>query len=59
MLDPITAASGGVPLLKPTVKLAIALLLLLLCFLCFAQSAPLLERAMQRLRDGLRAEMGS
>jgi aspartate/methionine/tyrosine aminotransferase len=26
---------------------------------CFAQSAPLLERAMQRLRDGLRAEMGS
>jgi aspartate aminotransferase len=26
---------------------------------CFAQAAPLLERAMQRLRDGLRAEMGS
>ena len=26
---------------------------------CFAQSAPLMERAMQRLRDGLRAEMGS
>jgi aspartate aminotransferase len=26
---------------------------------CFAQSAPLLERAMQRLRDGLRAEMGT
>ena len=26
---------------------------------CFAQSAPLLERAMQRLRDGLRAEMRS
>ncbi len=26
---------------------------------CFAQSAPLLERALQRLRDGLRAEMGS
>lgn len=26
---------------------------------CFAQSAPLLERAMQRLRDRLRAEMGS
>jgi aspartate/methionine/tyrosine aminotransferase len=25
---------------------------------CFAQSAPLLERAMRRLRDGLRAEMG-
>ena len=24
---------------------------------CFAQSAPLMERAMQRLRDGLRAEM--
>ena len=26
---------------------------------CFAQSAPLMERAMQRLRDGIRAEMGS
>lgn len=26
---------------------------------CFAQSASLLERAMQRLRDGLRAEIGS
>ncbi len=26
---------------------------------CFAQAAPLLQRAMQRLRDGLRAEMGS
>jgi aspartate aminotransferase len=26
---------------------------------CFAQSAPLMERAMQRLRDGLRAEMVS
>jgi aspartate/methionine/tyrosine aminotransferase len=26
---------------------------------CFAQSAELLERAMQRLRDGLRAEMGT
>jgi aspartate/methionine/tyrosine aminotransferase len=26
---------------------------------CFAQSAPLMERAMQRLRDGLRAEMRS
>jgi aspartate aminotransferase len=26
---------------------------------CFAQSAPLMERAMQRLRDGLRAEMGT
>ena len=26
---------------------------------CFAQSAPLLKRAMQRLRDGIRAEMGS
>jgi aspartate aminotransferase len=26
---------------------------------CFAQSAALMERAMQRLRDGLRAEMGS
>jgi aspartate aminotransferase len=26
---------------------------------CFAQSAPMMERAMQRLRDGLRAEMGS
>ena len=26
---------------------------------CFAQSAGLLERAMQRLRDGLRAEVGS
>ena len=26
---------------------------------CFAQSASLMERAMQRLRDGLRAEMGS
>ena len=25
---------------------------------CFAQSAPLMERAMQRLRDGIRAEMG-
>jgi aspartate aminotransferase len=25
---------------------------------CFAQSAALMERAMQRLRDGLRAEMG-
>jgi aspartate aminotransferase len=24
---------------------------------CFAQSAPMMERAMQRLRDGLRAEM--
>jgi aspartate/methionine/tyrosine aminotransferase len=27
--------------------------------LCFAQSPPLMERAMQRLRDGLRAETGS
>jgi aspartate aminotransferase len=26
---------------------------------CFAQSAGLMERAMQRLRDGIRAEMGS
>jgi aspartate aminotransferase len=26
---------------------------------CFAQSAALMERAMQRLRDGLRAEVGS
>jgi aspartate aminotransferase len=26
---------------------------------CFAQSATLMERAMQRLRDGLRAEVGS
>jgi aspartate aminotransferase len=26
---------------------------------CFAQSAELMERAMQRLRDGLRAEIGS
>jgi aspartate aminotransferase len=26
---------------------------------CFAQSAGLMERAMQRLRDGLRAEMGT
>jgi aspartate/methionine/tyrosine aminotransferase len=26
---------------------------------CFAQSAPLMERAMHRLRDGLRAEIGS
>jgi aspartate aminotransferase len=26
---------------------------------CFAQSAALMERAMQRLRDGLRAEIGS
>jgi aspartate/methionine/tyrosine aminotransferase len=26
---------------------------------CFAQSANLMERAMQRLRDGIRAEMGS
>ena len=26
---------------------------------CFAQSAPLMERAKQRLRDGIRAEMGS
>jgi aspartate/methionine/tyrosine aminotransferase len=26
---------------------------------CFAQSGPLMERAMHRLRDGLRAEMGS
>jgi aspartate aminotransferase len=26
---------------------------------CFAQSAQLMERAMQRLRDGIRAEMGS
>ncbi|HEY0183793.1 MAG TPA: pyridoxal phosphate-dependent aminotransferase [Rhodopila sp.] len=26
---------------------------------CFAQSATLLERAMQRLRDGIRAEMGA
>jgi aspartate/methionine/tyrosine aminotransferase len=26
---------------------------------CFAQSASLMERAMQRLRDGLRAEVGS
>ena len=26
---------------------------------CFAQSAELMERAMQRLRDGIRAEMGS
>lgn len=26
---------------------------------CFAQSATLMERAMQRLRDGLRAEIGS
>jgi aspartate aminotransferase len=26
---------------------------------CFAQSASLMERAMQRLRDGIRAEMGS
>jgi aspartate aminotransferase len=26
---------------------------------CFAQSAALMERAMQRLRDGLRAEMGT
>ena len=26
---------------------------------CFAQSAGLLERAMQRLRDGIRAEMGA
>jgi len=25
---------------------------------CFAQSARLMERAMQRLRDGIRAEMG-
>lgn len=27
--------------------------------ICFAQSAGLMERAMQRLRDGLRAEVGS
>lgn len=27
--------------------------------ICFAQSAPLLERAMGRLRDGLRAELGA
>ena len=26
---------------------------------CFAQSAGLMERAMQRLRDGIRAEMAS
>ncbi len=26
---------------------------------CFAQSAGLMERAMQRLRDGLQAEIGS
>jgi bifunctional pyridoxal-dependent enzyme with beta-cystathionase and maltose regulon repressor activities len=26
---------------------------------CFAQSAAMMERAMQRLRDGIRAEMGS
>ena len=27
--------------------------------ICFAQSAAVMERAMQRLRDGLRAEIGS
>jgi aspartate aminotransferase len=26
---------------------------------CFAKSAPMMERAMQRLRDGIKAEMGS
>ena len=26
---------------------------------CFAQSPQLMERAMQRLRDGIRAEMGT
>lgn len=40
-LDPIIAASGGVSLMPPTVKLAIALVLLLCCFLCFVQSARL------------------
>ncbi|KAK9839280.1 hypothetical protein WJX81_005578 [Elliptochloris bilobata] len=40
-LDPILAASGGVALLQPTVKLAIALVMLLCCFLCFVQSARL------------------
>ena len=46
-LDPILAASGGVALLQPTVKLAIALLLLLCCFLCFVQSARLFSHVVR------------
>ena len=46
-VDPIIAASGGEPLLTPTVKLAVALLLLLLCFLCFVQSARLFSHVVR------------
>ncbi|CAL5221187.1 g3334 [Coccomyxa viridis] len=39
--DPITRAGGGVPLLHPAVKLGIALGILFVSFMCFAQSGRL------------------
>lgn len=45
--DPITGAGDGTSLVQPTVKLGIALGSLLVCFLCFAQSARLYAHAVR------------
>ena len=47
--DPITRAGGGVPLLHPAVKLGIALGILFVSFMCFAQSGRLYSHVVRLL----------
>ena len=46
--DPITRSGGGVPLLRPAIKLGVALAVLFVSFMSFAQSGRLYSHVVGR-----------